>query len=108
MRPGGSALIAPSGVTVFAFASCPFCKEAVKLLDEQPGAGSYALINLDEREDGAALRARLGARTGRTSVPSIWLGGECIGGLNDGTPGLVPLKASGALEERLRDAGAVA
>ena len=41
-------------------------------------------IELDLDPDGAALRARLGARTTRTSVPSIWIGGEFVGGLNDG------------------------
>ena len=56
---------------------------------------------------GAGRGARLGARTGRTSVPSVWLGGEYIGGLNDGCPGLVPLERSGALDARLRACGAL-
>ena len=54
--------------------------------------------------DGAAMRARLGARTSRTSVPSIWIGGEYVGGLNDG-PGILPLDAEGALEPKLKGAG---
>ena len=72
-------------------------------------------LELDEEELGAGMRARLGARSGRTSVPSIWIGGECIGGLNDGMPGLVPLDeervgADGEeseLDRRLRAVGAV-
>ena len=40
---------------------------------------TYTLLQLDERSDGAALRARLGARTGQTSVPSIFIGGEYVG-----------------------------
>ena len=53
------------------------------------------------------MRARLGVRTSRTSVPSIWIGGEYVGGLNDG-PGLLPLDADGALEPKLRAVGAMA
>ena len=59
------------------------------------------------REDGAAMRARLGARTGRTSVPSVWIGGDFVGGLNDG-PGLATLDKRGVLDERLRAVGALA
>ena len=57
------------------------------------------------------MRARLGARTGRTSVPSIFIGGEYIGGMNDGPGaglGLGPLDADGLLEPRLRAVGAMA
>lgn len=36
--------------------------------------------------------------TGRTSMPNIFIGGNSIGGCNDGTPGLMPLIASGELE----------
>ena len=53
------------------------------------------------------MRARLGARTQRTSVPSIWIGSEFVGGLNDG-PGLVPLDTDGKLEPKLRAVGALA
>lgn len=45
---------------------------------------------------------------GRTSVPSVWINGECIGGCNDGNPGLLPLKESGRLESILREARALA
>ncbi|KAK3243156.1 hypothetical protein CYMTET_47175 [Cymbomonas tetramitiformis] len=42
--------------------------------------------------------------TGRTSVPNIWIGGENIGGCNDGSPGLMPLVNEGKLEEKLAKA----
>lgn len=42
-------------------------------------------VELDiDREVGFPIRAELGQRTGRTSVPSIWIGGKFIGGCNDG------------------------
>jgi glutaredoxin len=102
--------IGSEGVVVYAFAACPFCKEAKAMLDEKRAA--YTWVLLDEREDGAALRARLGARTGRTSVPSVFIAGEYCGGLNDGLgdacPGLAPLERRGMLDGKLRAAGAVA
>ena len=101
--------ISGGGVVVYAFASCPFCKRARELLDGKGAA--YTWLLLDERDDGAAVRARLGARTGRTSVPSVWIGSEYCGGLNDGldeaAPGLVPLDRRGELDERLRAVGAL-
>ena len=178
-------MISSNGVAFFSFTNCPFCKQAKELLDAK--GATYTLLELDEDEMGAGLRARLGARCGRTvsqtplvmascaacdqrtrlhlshlrsmpdaasvttrarvfpfltlhralgrvslplltlhlafgrvslsstrpgirraqSVPSIWIGGECIGGLNDGSPGLVPLDRSGELEPRLRSVGAM-
>ena len=56
------------------------------------------------RPDGAALVAELGAATGRTSIPHIFIGGRSIGGFNDGTPGLRPLIASGEFEGAVSEA----
>lgn len=42
-------------------------------------------VELDEREDGNAIRYELSQMTGRTSVPQIWIDGEYIGGYNDGS-----------------------
>ncbi len=57
-------------------------------------------------QEGYALRAELAARTGRTSVPNIWIKGESIGGCNDG-PGILTLQASGELLPKLKAAGAL-
>ena len=97
--------VSRGGVLMYSFTSCPFCKKAKELLDDK--GASYVVVELDELSDGAARRARLGARTGRTSVPAIFIDGSYIGGLNDGSPGLAPLDAAGELVPRLRDAGAV-
>ena len=97
--------VSGGGVLMYSFTSCPFCKKAKELLDDK--GASYVVVELDELSDGAARRARLGARTGRTSVPAIFIDGSYIGGLNDGSPGLAPLDAAGELVPRLRDAGAV-
>lgn len=44
--------------------------------------------------------------TGRGSVPNIFIGGENVGGCNDG-PGVMPLHASGKLLPKLQAAGAL-
>ncbi len=97
--------VSRGGVLMYSFTSCPFCKKAKELLDDK--GASYVVVELDELSDGAARRARLGARTGRTSVPAIFIDGSYIGGLNDGSPGLAPLDAAGELVPRLRGAGAL-
>uniref|UniRef100_A0A7S4B3Q8 Glutaredoxin domain-containing protein n=1 Tax=Chrysotila carterae TaxID=13221 RepID=A0A7S4B3Q8_CHRCT len=97
-------LVQSAPVVMFSFTSCPFCKKAKEALDSR--GITYSVVELDEDAQGPAIRARLGARTSRTSVPSIWIGGDCIGGLNDGFPGLLPLVDSGKLEPRLNAAQA--
>ena len=97
--------VSRGGVLMYSFTSCPFCKKAKELLDDK--GALYTVVELDELSDGAARRARLGARTGRTSVPAIFIDGSYIGGLNDGSPGLAPLDAAGELVSRLRGAGAL-
>lgn len=77
-------------VAMYSFTTCPFCRKAKDFLDEQNI--TYKTIELDllEGNEGNEIRAELGKMTKRTSVPSIFIGGEYIGGCNDG-PGLLPL-----------------
>eukprot|EP00978_Attheya_sp_CCMP212_P022940 scaffold69347_cov44-Attheya_sp.AAC.2 len=86
-------------VVMFSFTSCPFCRRAKDLLDEQ--GISYRSMELDELpgNEGNEIRAVLGKLTKRTSVPSIFIDGNYIGGCNDGNPGLVPLIETGELDK---------
>lgn len=95
--------IAENPVAMFSFTSCPFCRRAKDLLDKK--GVKYEVLELDELEGNAGneIRANLGRKTGRTSVPSIFIGGNYIGGCNDG-PGLLPLEESGELDLLLRKA----
>ncbi len=90
-------------VTMFSFTTCPFCRSAKDFLDEKEI--KYNVMELDELEGnkGNEIRATLGRLTKRTSVPSIFIRGEAIGGLNDGYPGLMPLDRSGKLETMLNE-----
>lgn len=82
-------------VMMFSFVRCPFCIKAKNLLKEQNIP--FEVIEVDQVPEGMAIRAELANRTGRTSVPNIWINGKNIGGFNDGTPGLNPLFQSGEL-----------
>lgn len=88
-------------VKMFSFTTCPFCRSAKDYLDQE--GIPYESIELDELEGnkGNEIRAVLGKMTKRTSVPSIFINGEAIGGLNDGFPGLMPLATNGELQTML-------
>lgn len=75
---------------------CGYCLRAKRLLDER--GIPYEEIDVG---DDAALRAELTRRTGRRTVPQIFIDGESIGGYEE----LARLDADGALE-RLRASGA--
>ena len=94
--------VAGAPVALLSFTTCPFCRRAKAELDER--GVPWSALELDEDDDGDALRAMLGRRTGRTSVPAIFVGGRFIGGCNDG-PGLMPLITRGEFEPMLLEAG---
>ena len=91
-------------VAMLSFTTCPFCRRAKDYLDER--GISYSTIELDTLDGNAGneIRAVLGRKVRRTSVPAIFVKGEFIGGCNDG-PGLLTLAESGALDEKLSAAG---
>ena len=80
-------------VVVFSFIDCPWCllaKErlaAIAQSDAEPwlSPNDLRIVELEDLgRDGKRLRAALALATGRTSMPSIWVGGKCIGGYTDG------------------------
>ena len=83
-------------VQIYTTPYCGYCLRAKRLLDER--GIPYEEIDVG---DDAALRAELTRRTGRRTVPQIFIDGESIGGYEE----LARLDADGALE-RLRASGA--
>ncbi|KAL3934156.1 MAG: hypothetical protein SGARI_003512 [Bacillariaceae sp.] len=65
-------------VQMFSFTTCPFCRRAKDYLDER--GISYDVMELDELDgnQGNEIRAMLGKKTRRTSVPSIFVKGTYI------------------------------
>jgi len=103
-------LIASAPCVVFIWQASPFSKKAIAAL-EVAGA-DFKIVRLDDPwSEGNPLRAELGKRTGRPTVPSIWIGGEYVGGFDGGTgedsPGIVDLAFRGTLRPKLEAAGAL-
>ena len=100
-------MIARKPCVVFATTTCPFCKQANKALTDMGAV--YTVVNFDEDEGGMAMKAELaGILDGRTSVPAVFVGGQFVGGANDGgLGGVLTLNKSGELAPLLVAAGAL-
>lgn len=57
-------------------------------------------------DEGMQIRAELAKSSSRTSMPNIFIGGEGVGGCNDG-PGIMTLNKQGQLTPMLQKAGAM-
>ena len=65
-------------VTMYSTQFCPYCMRARQLLD---GKGvAYTDIAVDGQPE---LRREMMERSGRRTVPQIWIGGQHVGGFDD-------------------------
>lgn len=89
---------------VYSQATCPYCVQAKEALDEIGAV--YTVVDI---EQDASLRTELATFAGgRTSVPAIFVGGEFVGGANDGgLGGVLTLQREGRLAPLLAEAGAL-
>jgi glutaredoxin 3 len=85
-------------VTMYTAAYCGYCMRAERLLANK-GVADIEKIRVDEIPDGRALMT---ARTGRRTVPQIYIGDFHVGGYDD----LAALDRAGKLDGLLRGAGA--
>ncbi|RTE65160.1 glutaredoxin 3 [Amphritea opalescens] len=81
-------------ITLYSNSWCPFCRRAKMLLDSKGAA--YTEINV-EAVSGA--RQEMIKRSGRTSVPQIFINELHVGGCDD----LFALEQKGKLEKLLAD-----
>jgi glutaredoxin 3 len=79
-------------VTIYTTQLCPYCMRAKMLLTRK----SVAFEEIDVASD-RALRAEMEERSGRTTVPQIWIGERHIGGSDE----LHALDREGALDPLL-------
>ena len=82
-------------VTMYCTAVCPYCHRAEQLLRER-GVAEIDKVRVDEDP---ALREAMVARTGRRTVPQIYVGDTHVGGCDDlhelnRNGGLAPLLAA--------------
>ena len=91
--------ISSDGVVLFSATYCPFSGRVKQELNER--CIPYTVYETNVMPSGPALVAEMGRKTGRTSIPSLFIAGVSIGGCYDGTPGLRPLISSGGLPAAL-------
>ena len=80
-------------VVMYRTSWCPYCTRARSLLDRKDV--TVEEIDIEEHPE---ARAQMIARSGRTSVPQIFIGGTHVGGCDD----LYALEASGRLDPMLK------
>jgi glutaredoxin 3 len=66
-------------VLMYLTAACPYCRAAERLL-AQKGVTGIEAVRVDLEP---ARRAEMRARSGRHTVPQIWIGGRHVGGFDE-------------------------
>lgn len=83
-----------NNVTVYTTPFCPYCIRALMLLDKKNVTYDKIAINKDKK-----LRTQMEQRSGRTSVPQIFVGNTHVGGYDD----LAALNRKGQLDALLEN-----
>ncbi|MDF3010095.1 MAG: grxC [Burkholderiales bacterium] len=79
-------------VVMYCTAACPFCRSAERLLLEKGAQIDKIRVDLEP-----ARRSEMMQKSGRRTVPQIWIGGRHVGGCDD----LYALEAEGKLDPLL-------
>ncbi|HUJ87761.1 MAG TPA: glutaredoxin 3 [Burkholderiales bacterium] len=85
-----------AAVVMYCTAACPYCQSAERLL-AQKGVRELDKIRVDLEP---ARRAEMMRRSGRRTVPQIWIGERHVGGCDD----LQALERAGELDQLLHAA----
>jgi len=88
--------VAAPAITMYTTGYCPYCTQAERLLRAR-GVAEIQKVRVDVEPD---LRAAMMARTGRRTVPQIYIGDFHVGGYDD----LVALDRAGRLAPLLAGA----
>ncbi|KAK6924833.1 Glutaredoxin [Dillenia turbinata] len=81
---------------------CGFCQRVKQLLSEL--GATYQAIELDLQSDGNEIQSTLQKKTGKKTVPQVFIGGKFVGGCDD----VFEMYKSGSLVALLHEAGAIA
>ena len=79
-------------VLMYCTSACPFCQSAERLLVEKGARVEKIRVDLEP-----VRRAEMTQRSGRRTVPQIWIGGRHVGGCDD----LYALEREGRLDPLL-------
>jgi glutaredoxin 3 len=80
-------------VLMYATAACPFCQSAERLLVAKGASIEKIRVDLEPER-----RAEMTRKSGRHTVPQIWIGGRHVGGCDD----LYALERAGKLDPLLQ------
>lgn len=80
-------------ILIYSTNHCPYCVQAKRLLDQKGAKYKEIRVDLDE-----AKKAEMIARSGRRTVPQIFINQQHIGGCDD----LVALDNAGKLDPILK------
>jgi len=83
-------------ITIYTTDYCSYCRAAKSLFDRKGAA--YTEVDVTDDDE---ARTSLVARTGRTTVPQIWIGDRHVGGYDD----LRALDRAGGLDPLLAAQG---
>ena len=86
-----------SSVVLYTTQFCPFCVRAKSLLDSKGVQYTEFAVDHDSQ-----LRQEMMERSGRRTVPQIWIGEQHVGGFDD----LYALERQGQLDNLLEQAAA--
>lgn len=103
-------IIASAPCVMFTWERSPSCVKAIEAMDLMKIRDDIQVFRLDDPwEKGNPIRAEIGKRVGRSSVPMIFIGGEYVGGydggVSDEAPGIIAMSFQGTLRPRLEAAG---
>jgi glutaredoxin 3 len=80
-------------VLMYCTAACPFCQSAERLLEQKGARVDKVRVDLEPERRGEMMQ-----RSGRRTVPQIWVGERHVGGCDD----LYALDREGALDPLLK------
>eukprot|EP00271_Cylindrocystis_brebissonii_P010242 TRINITY_DN26380_c0_g1_i1.p1 TRINITY_DN26380_c0_g1~~TRINITY_DN26380_c0_g1_i1.p1 ORF type:complete len:114 (+),score=20.19 TRINITY_DN26380_c0_g1_i1:276-617(+) len=94
-------IVRDNSLVVFSKTYCPYCVKVKKLLRDL--GTNPTVLELDVEADGPQLQSAVAGWTGQRTVPSVFIGGEFIGGCDD----TVASHSRGKLVPLLKSAGAL-
>ena len=80
-------------VLMYCTAACPFCQSAERLLEQKGASVEKVRVDLEP-----ARRSEMMQKSGRRTVPQIWIGERHVGGCDD----LYALDREGGLDPLLK------
>ena len=88
--------ITKHSVALISKSHCPFCRDLKDLLTIQLGVQVHC-IEINEHPEGGKIQSYVKSKTGKGTVPVVFIRGECIGGCDD----TKAVHAKGDLEGKL-------